>query len=75
VVKPGGRIVIVDYHRPARANPLYWPMVGVLRLLEPFALDLWRHDIARWLPEDAPVTGLTKRTLFGGLYQIVTLTV
>ena len=75
VVKPGGRIVIVDYHRPARANPLYWPMVGVLRLLEPFALDLWRHDIAQWLPDGARVAGLTKRTLFGGLYQLVTITV
>jgi ubiquinone/menaquinone biosynthesis C-methylase UbiE len=75
VVKPGGRIVIVDYHRPARANPLYWPMVGVLRLLEPFALDLWRHDIAEWLPGDMPVASLTKRTLFGGLYQLVTITV
>ena len=53
VVKPGGRIVIVDYHRPHWLNPLYWPMVGVLRSLEPFALDLWRDDIAAWLPERA----------------------
>jgi len=74
VVKPGGRIVIVDYHCPARANPLYWPMVAILRALEPFALDLWRHDIARWLPTDVEIAALEKRTLFGGLYQLVTIT-
>src|SRR5690349_9864611 len=33
VVKPGGRAVIVDYHRPARSNPLYLPMVGILKTL------------------------------------------
>lgn len=75
VVKPGGRIVIVDYHRPHRLNPLFWPMVGVLRRLEPFALDLWRNDIATWLPRGARVARIRKRTLFGSLYQLVTLDV
>ncbi|HSV19434.1 MAG TPA: rhodoquinone biosynthesis methyltransferase RquA [Casimicrobiaceae bacterium] len=75
VVKPGGRIVIVDYHRPSRRNPLYWPMRAVLRTLEPYALDLWRHDIAQWLPADVRADALSQRTLFGGLYQVVTITV
>jgi ubiquinone/menaquinone biosynthesis C-methylase UbiE len=74
VVRPGGRIVIVDYHRPRALNPLYWPMVGILRTLEPFALDLWANDIETWLPADRPLS-VSRRTFFGGLYQIVTLTV
>jgi ubiquinone/menaquinone biosynthesis C-methylase UbiE len=73
VVKPGGRIVIVDYHRPHPLNPLYWPMVGILRTLEPFALDLWRHGIGEWLPRE-PAT-LKARLSFGRLYQLVTITV
>jgi ubiquinone/menaquinone biosynthesis C-methylase UbiE len=73
VVKPGGRLVIVDYHPPHELNPLYWPMVGILRTLEPFAMDLWRHEIAEWLPRE--VTELKKQTSFGGLYQLLTITV
>ena len=75
VVKPGGRLVIVDYHRPHALNPLYWPMVGVLRALEPFALDLWRHDVSCWFPRDPQVARIEKRTAFAGLYQLLTVTV
>jgi ubiquinone/menaquinone biosynthesis C-methylase UbiE len=73
VVKPGGRLVIVDYHRPHALNPLYWPMVAILRGLEPFAMDLWQHEIAEWLPR--PVAALNKETAFGGLYQRLTIEV
>jgi ubiquinone/menaquinone biosynthesis C-methylase UbiE len=74
IVKPGGRLVILDYHRPHAWHPLYWPMVAELKALEPFALDLWRHELAHWLAEGAPVARMTKQTFFGGLYQLVTLT-
>lgn len=73
VVKPGGRLVIVDYHGPHRLNPLYWLMVGILRTLEPFAMDLWQHEIAEWLPHE--VRELKKEIWFGGLYQRLTITV
>ena len=65
ILKPGGRLVILDYHRPRRWHPLYWPMVAVLKTLEPFALDLWREKL--------PVSG-TQRTFFGALYQLVVVT-
>lgn len=75
IVKPGGRIVIVDYHRPHRLNPLYWMMAGVFRALEPYALDLWRDEIASWLPAGSRPIVVQKRTFFGGLYQLMSITV
>ena len=74
-MKPGGRIVIVDYHRPHPLNPLFLPMAAVLRLLEPFARDLWSHEISKWFPADAKVAAVEKRTIFAGLYQLITITV
>ena len=71
VLKPGGRLVIVDYHRPSFANPLYGPMAAILKILEPFAMDLWRHEIDEWLPDGM---NIEKSTRFGGLYQRVTIT-
>jgi len=71
ILKPGGRLVIVDYHRPSLRNPLYLPMVAILKTLEPFAMDLWRHEVAEWLPCGV---ALEKSTSFGGLYQLLTIT-
>lgn len=73
VTRPGGRVVIVDYHRPRRTHPLYYLFPPVLAWLEPYALDLWREDIDAWLPRDAPYTVLSREICFGGLYQQLTL--
>lgn len=70
ILNPGGRLVIVDYHRPRRTHPLYLPMVAILRTLEPFAMDLWRQEVAEWLPGGVSVE---KTTYFGGLYQLLTV--
>jgi ubiquinone/menaquinone biosynthesis C-methylase UbiE len=72
ILKPGGRLVIVDYHRPALSNPLYLPMAAILKTLEPFALDLWRNEIEFWLPREAVLT--TKVLWFRGLYQLLVVT-
>lgn len=70
VVKPGGRVVIVDYHAPGRMHPLRLPMQAILSTFEPFAMDLWRQPIAALLPPDVRAR---KRTFFGELYQLVTV--
>ena len=75
VVKPGGQLVIVDYHRPHPFNPFYLPMTGILRTLEPYALDLWRHEITEWFPANRKIAAIEKRTMFGGLYQLIRVTV
>jgi ubiquinone/menaquinone biosynthesis C-methylase UbiE len=66
VVKPGGRVVIVDYHRPRLRHPLRGVMKWILRHFEPFAMDLWAHEVERWTPGVRPAT---KDTFYGGLYQ------
>jgi ubiquinone/menaquinone biosynthesis C-methylase UbiE len=73
VVKPGGKIVIVDYHRPARLHPMRPLMRAVFHRLEPYAIDLWRHEIEHFMPEGPRPASLQKQTYFGGLYQKVVL--
>jgi ubiquinone/menaquinone biosynthesis C-methylase UbiE len=75
MLKPGGQLVIVDYHQPGKLNPLYWPMQGILRTLEPYAMDLWRQPISDWLPSDVEIRESRHHTVFGGLYQMMQLTV
>ncbi len=75
VTKPGGRIVIVDYHLPRRLHPLRYLFRPVLRRLEPFALDLWEHGLETWLPKSITAGQIRKETSFGGLYQKVVITV
>jgi len=70
VTKPGGRVLFVDYHQPHAANPMRLVMSPILRILEPFALDLWREEIPTWLPEGAAGLEVRKKTFFGGLYQM-----
>ena len=71
VVKPGGKVIFVDYHRPSRLNPFRYLMTLILKTLEPFALDLWRQEIADWLPDGGRSLTVTQETFFGGLYQKV----
>jgi ubiquinone/menaquinone biosynthesis C-methylase UbiE len=72
VVRPGGKIVIVDYALPRWWHPLRYLWRPLLAALEPFALDLWRHEIADWMPPAAH-RRLTKQSFFGGLYQKIVI--
>ena len=74
VTKLGGKIVIVDYHHPVRLHPMRPLIRAVFRRLEPYAIDLWRHEIAHFLPAAMTPAALCKQTFFGGLYQQLVLT-
>lgn len=74
VLKPGGRLVLVDYHRPAAWHPLRLLMRLVFRRLEPYAMDLWRDELEAFLPDGVQLAAARKRTFFGGLYQQVVWT-
>ena len=74
VLKPGGKLVIVDYHRPVRLHPLRPLMSRVFRHLEPYAFDLWNHEIAHFIPIGSQPATTLKRSFFGGLYQKLELT-
>lgn len=73
VIKPGGKLVIVDYHKPSPWNPLRYLFPPVYRLLEPFALDIWNQRIEDWLPSSFIPADLNRETFFGGLYQKVVI--
>ena len=73
VTRPGGKVIFVDYHRPVWSNPLRYAMVPILQTLEPFALDLWEHDIREWVPEEFRPISTDKETFFGDLYQKVVM--
>jgi ubiquinone/menaquinone biosynthesis C-methylase UbiE len=74
VVKPGGKILIMDYAMPCRWHPLRYLWRPLLAKLEPFALDLWRQEIAEWLPAPWQSRRMHKELFFGGLYQKVVVT-
>ncbi len=74
VVKPGGKVIIVDYHRPSKWNPLRLPLLALLRRLEPFADDLFQHDLETYFPPNSQPSALRKQTFFGGLYQKIVVT-
>jgi len=73
VIRPGGKLVVVDYHRPSPLHPHRYLMPPIFMTLEPFALDLWGGEIADWSPVDLTDFSVDKSTYFGGLYQKVVI--
>jgi ubiquinone/menaquinone biosynthesis C-methylase UbiE len=73
VTKPGGKLVVVDYHRPRRGNPMRYLMKPVLHWLEPFALDLWREPLEAFLPAGDRPEVLKTELFFGDLYQKIVM--
>lgn len=75
VTRPGGKVVIIDYHGPESGHPLRLVMKMILATLEPFALDLWKREIREMLPQDAAIATYEKVTSFRGLYQKIVIEV
>lgn len=71
-VRIGGKVVIVDYHRPERWHPLRPVMAAVFRWLEPFAAGLLRSQVHELASAHRSFHS-RKETRFGGLYQKVIL--
>lgn len=66
-----GKVIFIDYHRPAWWQPVGWLLRGVNAKLEPFSHALWQNDIKTYAVR-AEEFVWHKRTIFGGVYQIVT---
>ena len=72
LVRPGGKAIFIDYHRPHRWHPLKPVMRRVFAWLEPFALAMWSREIEDLAGSSAADFIWHKRTRFIGLYQTVT---
>lgn len=72
-VRPGGKLVFVDYHKPHWAHPLKPITSLVFDTLEPYAKGLWREEIASFAGNDARFAW-RKETYFGDLFQKVVAT-
>ena len=70
LLKPGGRILVVDYHRPRGWNPMRYLLPPLLRLLEPFSMALWAGRVRLWFPEHMHIVAEQTELFCGGLYQV-----
>ncbi len=67
-----GEVLFVDYHRPSRWQPVRYILEWVNRRLEPFADALWQHEISHFASKPDQFEW-KKETIFGGVYQIVSV--
>ena len=66
----GSKAVFVDYHNPAKWQPIRYILKLVNHYLEPFAEALWKREISHYAAQADKFTW-RKRTFFGGVYQCV----
>lgn len=67
-----GEVLFVEYHRPSIWQPIRWVLKVVNYLLEPFAQAVWDHDISHFASHPERYEW-EKETLFGGVYQVVSV--
>ena len=74
VAKPGAQVLIVDYAQPRWWQPWRYWFKPFLAVLEPYALDLWRNEVAAFMPEPWKSKPKQHTSYFGGLYQRIVMT-
>ncbi len=74
-VKVGGKVIMVDYHKPKWWQPIGYILKFVNSKLEPFAKAIWDNEIVDFA-DKALVENFKweKKTIFGGVYQRVIAT-
>jgi ubiquinone/menaquinone biosynthesis C-methylase UbiE len=72
-VRPGGKFICIEYHKPHWAHPLKPITSIVFDALEPFAKGMWRHEIRDFAAHGERFSW-RKQTYFGGLFQKVVAT-
>ena len=65
----GSKAVFVDYHNPAKWQPIRYILKVVNHYLEPFANALWENEISHYAKNMAHHFTWRKKTFFGGVYQ------
>jgi hypothetical protein len=66
----GSKAVFVDYHNPAKWQPIRYILNVVNHYLEPFANALWKNELSSYASQAERFTW-RKKTFFGGVYQCV----
>ena len=66
----GSKGIFVDYHNPAKWQPIRYILKLVNYYLEPFAEALWKNEIKHFSKHAEKFTW-RKKTYFGGVYQCV----
>jgi ubiquinone/menaquinone biosynthesis C-methylase UbiE len=69
-VRPGGKFICIEYHKPHWAHPLKPITSFVFDTLEPFAKGMWRHEIEDFA-QQSEMFSWKKEPHFGGLFQNV----
>ena len=72
-VRPGGKFVCIEYHKPHWAHPLKPITSLVFDKLEPFAKGMWRSEI-RDFAAQKDLYKWRKERIFGSLFQKVVAT-
>ena len=69
-VRPGGKFVCIEYHKPHWAHPIKPITSIVFDTLEPFAKGMWRSEIRDFADQPDRFTWRKER-FFGSLFQKV----